>query len=810
MATVGNSEVEFKEVEVLEIMLGDEKLFEEKREFSLAIGIKKADVILKLHRLTNNQITMKNYYTEDLEKLRSGSESPSEMYAKLIKILENLKLLCSAKKVEKLSGRSEVEKEKSQIFHGVPPQDAGLVGRDAEHAELDNFRTKKPYKVVYISGLPGQGKTQFIIQYVTSIRDDFNICWLSAHNVTTLTHSLTKFASDELPLKTDTLDKLDKMTFPELMSTVLSGMNKLGQQWITVLDNVDTKFDEFVELVKNRANATDSFTLVTSRINNLLNMTPNIGHMILGGLKLEDAKTLITNQIDGATAEEANKLWEIVGGHPFSLQQCSSSIRQEKINYQCSVSDFLNELEHDISLGMSCKAFEYEMEIQEPTAIILGKTLAKLDPAALECLYVLSYMHSKNVPLDLASYIFHVVFNTEKAHHEISLRKLKEYNLVSVEDNTTRTHGLVQWAAKRALNSSDNVAKKSEIEQKLLNSIGSKEIGKVLNTQNAFHLVTIYDQIQLSTGSVVKVVCPDVNIVQSIFEKLRDVSALREAFDFINKALLKFRTALGADNKHTLQVEGLLYQAMIKLGRYDDAVAGLKSLYSKLIASQGLNHELTLYVGNDLARALHFSGHVDQAMVEGEKVFLARKELLGERHVDTLISWHNLAICMSDWKRGKKQFEEAGAIHEEIFKIRLMDLGENHQSTLNSRHQVAYCKLQHALQRVRKSEEEEELWVGEITEVKKELEKISEIRGSVLGEDNTETLRTQYWLCVAMINLNDSEERDKAVVILNKVLEKRIEVLREEHVEAIDTKKLVDKIEGEKRDGIDFGFEIYS
>jgi len=78
-------------------------------------------------------------------------------------------------------------------------------------------------------------------------------------------------------------------------------------------------------------------------------------------------------------------------------------------------------------------------------------------------------------------------------------------------------------------------------------------------------------------------------------------------------------------------------------------------------------------------------GNYKMAEYMGRKALVARKQVLGEEHPNTLTSMNNLASVLES--QGK--YDDAGKLHREALEIRKTVLGEEHPSTLTSMNNLA-------------------------------------------------------------------------------------------------------------------------
>ena len=86
-------------------------------------------------------------------------------------------------------------------------------------------------------------------------------------------------------------------------------------------------------------------------------------------------------------------------------------------------------------------------------------------------------------------------------------------------------------------------------------------------------------------------------------------------------------------------------------------------------------------------------GRLEESKVLGEEVLRLRKEILGERHPETIRASSNLAITYRDLGR----MEDARVLEEEILRLRKEILGEQHPHTILASNNLANIRERSAM-----------------------------------------------------------------------------------------------------------------
>lgn len=672
-------------------------------------------------------------------------------------------------------------------------------GYTTELAQLkdwfSNFQDQGSTKAIRVSGIPGIGKAPLVRGFINSLQD-CHVAWFSASEDPTLRQNLEQLALDCLNVK----ESYEGMSFSSVVRHVLNLVAKKNdRKWVMVLDHADKETPHFTKLTDAVFKA-NIFLIVITRDISSFRSNLRMDYLPLAGLSEADGVEFITELLPTCEAEQAKKLRSKLGGHSLAMDMCISYIKNEKlINVKkgeaYGILDFLAELRSFAnSLGQGhVLDGEDGHNLKEIMNLILKSILPKLDPEVFECLVILSQLPSENVSFDFVD----VIFNCSKTKDtDRCIRKLKEFGLVSsLEEESSKdclitTHPLVQLAVNKELDL-DSIEMKNRIFEQIIHFINN--CGD-LKRKNVLQLITVWENIvaRMGRGGIHDFLQKQ-DVPHLIFKKLIDTSALREGYDFAKNVLKAYAKFGIAENKITLKMEGLYYQAMIHLGKYKKAVEGLDPLFKKMSGFNGIYDLDTLYIRNDLARALYFSGSWKRSLTLQLSVYKLRKTILENNHKDTIDSLHNYAIFLSGPK-GAKEFKKALAIHKEILNLRTRQAGNGFSmDVFYSKHQIAFCKLQMGMAMPAgcciSSHEKKVL----LESAKNELEKLLCKSSSHMESDHKEILRSQYWLAVALNELKDGE---KALKIAATVYEMRSKVLGKDHKETRATRDLIRQIVG--------------
>jgi tetratricopeptide (TPR) repeat protein len=155
-------------------------------------------------------------------------------------------------------------------------------------------------------------------------------------------------------------------------------------------------------------------------------------------------------------------------------------------------------------------------------------------------------------------------------------------------------------------------------------------------------------------------------------------------------------------------------------GKYDEAKGMQLCVFEWKKRTLGEVHLDTLSSAHNLAEALERAGNYQEAEILNWGVFKAMKKILGQEHLDTLTSMANLASTY--WNQGR--WKEAEELELQVMEMSLRVLGQEHPATL-----MSMANLASTYQNQGRWKEAEELGV-----------QVMEMRKRVLGQEHPHAL----------------------------------------------------------------------
>ncbi|KAJ7713487.1 hypothetical protein B0H16DRAFT_1702440 [Mycena metata] len=241
--------------------------------------------------------------------------------------------------------------------------------------------------------------------------------------------------------------------------------------------------------------------------------------------------------------------------------------------------------------------------------------------------------------------------------------------------------------------------------------------------------------------------------------------------------LEKRKQVLGENHPDTLRTMGDLASSYSYLGEHQKAKELNVMVLEKLTQLLGENHPDTLHAMSNLAHSHSALGELQEAKelysnlgkhqkVKELNVIVLKKQtqLLGENHLDTLLTMGNLASSYSNLGEHQKAKE----LNVMVLEKRTQLLGENHPDTLYTMGNLAstYSTL------------------GEYPKAKKLDVIVLEKRTQVLGENHPDTLRTMVSLASLHSTLGEHQKAKELQVL---VLAKQKQLLGKNHPDTLLT-----------------------
>ena len=208
----------------------------------------------------------------------------------------------------------------------------------------------------------------------------------------------------------------------------------------------------------------------------------------------------------------------------------------------------------------------------------------------------------------------------------------------------------------------------------------------------------------------------------------------------------------GADSPSALEARFNLATALFDQGRYAEAEAEHLAILAARRRTLGERHPDTLMSWHHWGRGLLGQGKADQAHTEYTHLSNLRQEVLGAEHPDTLASRNNLATALNF----QAKYAEAEQEHRAVLNVRERVLGEEHPDTLGSRNNLALTLRAQT----------------KYVEAEQEHRAVLKVRERVLGTEHRDTLISRNNLANALRPQGKYAEAEQEYKAVSKIQER--------------------------------------
>ena len=219
-----------------------------------------------------------------------------------------------------------------------------------------------------------------------------------------------------------------------------------------------------------------------------------------------------------------------------------------------------------------------------------------------------------------------------------------------------------------------------------------------------------------------------------------NIGAMDRAEAHARKLAAALEFELGPDDERTLEAQRLVLVAVTSRGDYAAASAVGDPLLSASRRVLGPAHWLTLVIEGDMARVMHETGRMEEALEAWVATLPALEEALGPESEYALTVRHNLGTALKDMGR----LDEAENLIRETLELRRKTLGPEHLQTAYSLNALA------ALIQKR----------GHNDEALDMFRSVLEIRTRALGEAHPASITAAANLGVTLVSLGELEEAE--------------------------------------------------
>ena len=595
-----------------------------------------------------------------------------------------------------------------------------------------------------LHGMGGVGKTQLAVEYVHRFADGYDVVWwIAAEQAGLIGEQFAALASELglTPAGTGT---------EAVRRAVLAGLRAHGQ-WLLVFDNAENPQD-----VAGWLPGRGGHVLITSRAPGWTEIaTPVEVDVLARG----ESIAILSERVDGLTAEDAHGLAEALGDLPLAVAQAAAYLAdtgmaasEYRITLKTRAADIL-------SRG---KLASYPRPLAAATQLSIDR-LRSEDPAAAELVTVCAFLGPEPIPGEMFTRAGNdlpdvlALRTADPLAWGGLLARIGSYALARVDRRGLQFHRLTQAIIRDRLGQHE-AAPTRVLAEKILT------LSQPTDTDNPAtwpewallmpHLLAA-DLAATSSPALRTMAC-------NATRYLRVRGSTRASHDLANEVRRHWRDRLGDDDPHTLAAAASLAAALWHMDRYSAARDLDVDTLDRRRRVLGDDHPDTLSSANSLATDLYALGDVHAARDLFEDTLDRRRRVLGDDHPDTLSSASNLAAEL----RVLSDVHAARDLFEDTLDRRRRILGDDHPDTLRTASNLAI--------------ELREL--GEV-EVARDLDKETlDRRRRVLGDDHPDTLSSASNLASELYQLGEVEAaRD----LDKETLDRRRRVLGDDHLDTL-------------------------
>ncbi|OXA38422.1 uncharacterized protein LOC110861873 [Folsomia candida] len=262
--------------------------------------------------------------------------------------------------------------QEDKSFNISPPIKT-FVGREDEIVQLKDYFKEKRTCVV-TSAMGGQGKSQLCKKFVERIQEENSsqiVTWFQGDTYDQLVTSISEYAERlDLQLK-DCYGK--RIPANKLIKNIGAKLLPKKFPWLVVIDNVDSEYDGFPEVVQEFTDLSAS-VLITTRCAKILHGVTE--QLKLKSLSDEDAYKLVHNALKNVDHADVQLLCKMLGNHALACAQAVAYIRAQQ---NCStagkgykISDYIAEFNKDKEEPVK---YKLKLYYDETIYIVVNKTM---------------------------------------------------------------------------------------------------------------------------------------------------------------------------------------------------------------------------------------------------------------------------------------------------------------------------------------------------------------------------------------------------------------------------------------------------
>ncbi|MER7706427.1 tetratricopeptide repeat protein [Kitasatospora sp. NPDC097605] len=576
-------------------------------------------------------------------------------------------LLNSAREVEAPAGFTELP----ALPHWLGREDA--LGR--LRAVFEAAPGQPAAGSVVVQGLGGVGKSTLALAYAHRHRRDHTVVWwVAAASPAQIEQSLADLALRLAPTSVGGASTEERAAWALLWLRWHPG-------WLLVFDNVEDPAD-----LRPFLGAPDGCVLATSRRS--AGWPGSVPALVLDVLDPAEASELLCRHVLGETpptprqAQEARALAADLGQLPIALEQAGAYLAQ---NPTIGIESYRRRL--TAKLDKASDGVDPERTVARIWRQTIG-TLTERDPLAVSVLSTLAWLAPDSVPVALLAPLADDPDDPDDLHE--ALGTLRAYGMVSLTRDTVGVHRLVQVTLRgRPAPGGTAPAGRREAEELLCAAV--LPLGEPPRSGRSAAWERILPHL-VALAATTPEGHPDTfpaGRYAAAATYLTDRGHDARAVPLLTAALARCEELAGAEHEITLRIRANLARAHHSAGDFERSITILEPMAAQCAQVFGDMHPEALTIDSNLANSYRASGDLPRAVALHEATLARRRRALGDDHPDTLVSYEELAGTY----QAAGDLERAIPLHEATLAQYERRLGPAHPRTLTSRSGLATALL---------------------------------------------------------------------------------------------------------------------
>lgn len=545
----------------------------------------------------------------------------------------------------------------------LPTRNPAFTGRQKILATLRERLTGGDGRawVQALRGMGGVGKTQLAIEYAHLFAGDYQVLWwIDAEQTELIGEHLAALAISGRWTSAGTATA-------DAVRTVADHLRSVPR-WLLVFDNAEDP-----AALRDLLPQGPGHVIITSRAHGFDEIAKPVEVDVL---PRPESVALLRAQVQAVLEPDADRLAQALGDLPLALAQAAGLLRSTGM----TVDEYLTELASRAAELLSAqRPVTYPRSLAAAIGMSLDR-LASADPAALQLLHLCALLAPEPIPLawfrDAPEDLPEPLATTVGSPLEFrrSLGRLVNQGLARVGSETIHLHRLTQMVLRDQRTPEQRQADRERAEQLLTTAEPDDPADPTFWPAWANLLPHVLALDPATAGPRLR------DTANRGLWYLHMRGEHRTALGHARAWHEHWRTTLGLDDDHTLDVANTLAEAYRHTGDFQRARELCEDCLARERRLHGDDHRRSLASATNLAATLPELGYQQAAHDLFQDTLTRYRRTLGPDDADTLTCANNLALTL----RALGDHQAARDLHHDTLTRRQQTLGPDHPETLRS------------------------------------------------------------------------------------------------------------------------------